>query len=316
MECDRLVECDCLDLRRVPVPERPAKVFDVFDTLPPGGSVTLRTDNEPRGLASRIEQGRRNQVILDPRRVGSSEWIIRMTRSPHEPEAPNALSVLRRTPALNSIKTESLESLAAEATLHTVRRGHVLVPEGTEWPYLGIVFEGVLAVSSGSSYARPRIFLEVFPCEVFGELEFFDGAPANARVSALSKMARYVRVPRHAVKDAGAGDSGLVAALGLICAQRTRDLMQSLASQGTMPIIARIAQALVPFALPEEGLTPALAPLPNMTQAQIAASAGTVKEVAARAIAELETRGLLRRERGHIRFLDREKLLALVKEGE
>jgi hypothetical protein len=46
-----------------------------------------------------------------------------------------------------------------------------------------------------------------------------------------------------------------------------------------------------------------------MTQSQVAASAGTVKEVAARAIAELERLQALRRERGHIRYLDRTKLL-------
>jgi len=51
-----------------------------------------------------------------------------------------------------------------------------------------------------------------------------------------------------------------------------------------------------------------------MTQSQIAAAAGTVKEVAARAIAELDERGLLRRERGHIRFLDRQGLVELLRE--
>jgi len=83
-----------------------------------------------------------------------------------------------------------------------------------------------------------------------------------------------------------------------------------------MPIIARIAQVLLPFSLPERGLSAALAPLPHMTQAQIAAAAGTVKEVAARAIADLESRELLKRERGHIRYLDRQKLIDLIKDAE
>jgi hypothetical protein len=77
----------------------------------------------------------------------------------------------------------------------------------------------------------------------------------------------------------------------------------------SQPIIARVANALLPYAAPEQGLHPALPPLPNMTQSQVAASAGTVKEVAARAIAELERLQALRRERGHIRYLDRTKLL-------
>ena len=68
----------------------------------------------------------------------------------------------------------------------------------------------------------------------------------------------------------------------------------------------------MPYAVPERGLHPALAPLPTMTQAQVAASAGTVKEVAARAIAELERVQALRRERGHIRYLDRTQLLEMI----
>jgi CRP/FNR family transcriptional regulator, cyclic AMP receptor protein len=310
------MESERLDLRTVPVWERPAKVFDVFDALPPGGSVTLVTDNEPRGLATRIEQGRRHQVILDPRRVGTSEWVIHITRSTHEPDGVSVLSAIKRVPAFANVRPDTFEVLAREATVHTVRRGQVIIPEGTDWPNVGIVSEGVLAVGSGSTHSRPRIFFEVFPYEMFGEVEFFDEAPANARVSALSKLARYIRIPRPVLMSAAKADCAVGMALGRVCAQRSRDLMQSLATQGTMPIIARIAQALAPFAVPEQGLAPALAPLPNMTQAQIAAAAGTVKEVAARAIAELEQRGLLKRERGHIRFLDREKLVALIKEGE
>jgi DNA-binding transcriptional regulator YhcF (GntR family) len=41
---------------------------------------------------------------------------------------------------------------------------------------------------------------------------------------------------------------------------------------------------------------------------QIATAAGTVKEVAARAIAELERAGTIRRARGRIAFIDRAKL--------
>ncbi len=305
-----------IDLRKLPVWERPGKVFDVFDALPPGGSLTLVTDNEPRGLASRIEQGRKHQLILDPRRVGEREWVIHITRAQIETDAPSPAGVLKRSPIFKSIDEDVRARIAADATLHTVRRGHAVVGEGSEWPYLGVLFEGVLAVGSGSAHSRPRIFYEVFPYELVGEIELFDAAPASARVSVLSKVARYLRIPRQAVIDVGMAYPDVLLSLGRISAQRSRDLMQSLATQGTMPIIARISQVLVPFALPEKGLSPALAPLPNMTQAQIAAAAGTVKEVAARAIGELELRGLLKRERGHIRFLDRQRLVDLIRESE
>lgn len=53
-----------------------------------------------------------------------------------------------------------------------------------------------------------------------------------------------------------------------------------------------------------------------MTQSQIAAAAGTVKDVAARAISELQHRGALRRERGHIAYLDRVRLVRVIEQPE
>jgi CRP/FNR family transcriptional regulator len=222
---------------------------------------------------------------------------------------------MKRTAVLAGASEDLRRELAAQASLHTIRRGQTIVTEGAEWPYLGIVFEGVLALTTGNSNGRLRIFLEVFPYELFGELELFDEAPASGRVIALSKVARYLRIPRRVVLEAGDRETQLLVALGRVNAQRRRDHMQALATQATMPIIARVAHVLVPYAIPERGLSPARLPLPHLTQAQIAAAAGTVKEVAARAIAELEQRELLKRERGHIRYLDRQGLLDMIKDA-
>jgi CRP-like cAMP-binding protein len=282
-----------LDLRTLPVWERPGKIAEAFDRLAVGGSFTVITDNEPRGLSFRIEQIRPHEVLFDPRRTGEREWVVRLTRVAVENDAPSPVGV----------------------SLHTIRRGQAVMTENTEWPYLGIVFEGVLALTTGNANGRPRIFLEMFPYDLIGELELFDEAPASGRVIALSKVARYLRLPRRVVLDVAQANPQLLIGIGRINAQRRRDHMQALATQATMPIIARIAHVLVPYAMPERGLSPARAPLPNLTQAQIAAAAGTVKEVAARAIAELEQRELLKRERGHIRYLDRQGLLDMIKDA-
>jgi DNA-binding transcriptional regulator YhcF (GntR family) len=50
--------------------------------------------------------------------------------------------------------------------------------------------------------------------------------------------------------------------------------------------------------------------LPSLRLTQIATATGTVKEVAARAVAELERAGAIRRVRGRIALIDRAKLAA------
>lgn len=304
-----------VDVRALPVWERPSKINEVFDRLPLGGSITIVTDNEPRGLAFRIEQTRPHEVIVDHRRTGEREWMVRLTRTAVESDAPSPAGVIKRASVFNSLEEEASTLLAANASLHTIRRGQTVVTENADWAYLGIVFEGVLALTTGNGGGRPRIFFEIFPYELVGELELFDEAPAAGRVIALSKVARYLRIPRRTVLDVAERHPQMLLALGRVNAQRRRDQMQALATQATMPIIARVAHVLVPYAVPERGLSPARAPLPHMTQAQIAAAAGTVKEVAARAIAELEQRELLKRERGHIRYLDRQGLLDMIRDA-
>ncbi len=303
-----------VDVRALPVWERPAKISEIFDRLPLGGSLTIVTDNEPRGLAFRIEQTRPHEVIVDHRRTGEREWMVRLTRASIERDAPSPAGIIKRTSVFTALGEEARASLVANASLHTLRRGQAVITEGTDWPYLGIVFEGVLAVSTGNGSGRPRIFFEIFPYELLGELELFDEAPAAGRVSALSKVVRYLRISRRFVLDIAEAHPHVLIALGRINSQRRRDQMQTLATQATSPIIARVAHVLVPYSIPERGLSPARSPLPNMTQAQIAAAAGTVKEVAARAIAELEQRELLKRERGHIRYLDRQGLLDMIRD--
>jgi DNA-binding GntR family transcriptional regulator len=52
-----------------------------------------------------------------------------------------------------------------------------------------------------------------------------------------------------------------------------------------------------------------------MTQIELAAAAGTVKEVVNRALAELEDSGAILRDGGHIVKLDRDKLVSEVSRG-
>lgn len=297
-----------LDLRGLPVWERPGNVFDRFDRLALGESMALLTENEPRGLAARIEQLRPSQARVEAMRTGDGEWRVTLTRLEMERAAASIASVLRRCGIFADLDDAARARLLPLARERIVHKSHALVEEGEAFPYLGIVWEGVLAVAS-SAGGRPRTFYQVFPFEIFGEVELFDGGLAIGRVVALSKTARCVLLPVEAVRQLGVQRPEVLLGLATACAQRTRGLAETLAAHGTQPIVHRLATVLLPYSMPERGLSPAMAPLPSMTQSQLASAAGTVKEVAARAIAELESHGALRRERGHIRYLDRTRLL-------
>ncbi|HZY98222.1 MAG TPA: helix-turn-helix domain-containing protein [Candidatus Baltobacteraceae bacterium] len=311
-----MTESPEIDLRGTAVWDRPAVVEEALNRLPTGSSLTFITENEPRGLSSGIAGQRTNGYLIETRRVARKVWRVSMT-------SRAAATAVKRHPliahfescaAFTSLDDAALDELAAAAILQTGRRGEVLVDENEHWPYVGMVIEGMVARAKGGEDLRERILYAIFPNELFGVAEYFDRGLENARIVAFSKTARIVKLPWQLLDEIGERHPELARALGVILAQRLRHVNDTLSAQGSQPIIARVAGALLPYAVPERGLAPAVASLAAITQSQIAAAAGTVKEVAARAIADLESRGALRRERGHIRYLDRSRLLELIRE--
>lgn len=303
-----------VDLRGLPTWERTGVVAAAFNGLSASAGLTLITEHEPRGLSVWLARSLDADLTFEPRRVGADEWHITLQRAAAQSNGVTPESILARSMFFRELPQEACESLARVSTMHGTQRGQTIVPDDKDWPFVGVAVEGVLALTSGAASSRDRIYYEIAPYDIFGEAEFFDRGRSIGRVIALTKTVRYLRIPREAVARVAKFAPEVLVSLGRACAQRSRLLADALTSQATQPILARIASALLPYASPEKGLSPAVLPLPSLTQAQIAASAGTVKEVAARAIAELENRELIKRERGHIVLLDRQRLLDLVRE--
>ena len=304
-----------IDLRGLPTWERPDLVRDALDRLPSGGSLTLITDTEPRALSSRVTQDRPDRFVVETRRLARRMWQLRLTHRPGEASDRNSFARhLGRCSAFAVLEPSVREELAAAAIRQSGRRGQTLVAENIDWPYIGMVTEGIVARANGGGRERERILYEIFPYELFGVAEYFDHGFKMARIAVFSKTATILKIPWEAIARVAGRNPELTSAFGVVMAQRVRLLADALAVQGSLPILGRIARVLVPYAMPERGLVPAAASLSTITQSQIAAAGGTVKEVAARAIAELESRKALRREHGHIRYLDREVLLELIQD--
>jgi uncharacterized protein (DUF2249 family) len=304
-----------IDLRNLPAWERPDLIRKALDRLPSGASLTLILENEPRALSARIGQDRPDRFVIESRRVGSRVWHLRLThRTGETAEKNSAFQHISRCPAFASLDASVREEMAVPAVWQTGRRGQALVQENADWPFIGMVTEGIVARANGGGRERERILYEIFPYELFGVAEYFDRGYKMARIAVFSKSAHVLKIPWDVIARIAARYPELTNALGIVMAQRVRLLADALAVQGSLPILGRIARVLLPYAMPERGLVPAANSLSTITQSQIAAAGGTVKEVAARAIAELESRKALRREHGHIRYLDREVLLGLVQD--
>ncbi|MGH7683510.1 MAG: Crp/Fnr family transcriptional regulator, partial [Vulcanimicrobiaceae bacterium] len=99
--------------------------------------------------------------------------------------------------------------------------------------------------------------------------------------------------------------------LGRRTALRARELSERMMRAVFSSTTARIARSLLPYAGPAEGLVPTLPPLSQMSQAQIATIAGTVRIVAARSLAKLARERAIELRRGRVARIDRLRLQAL-----
>ncbi len=150
------------------------------------------------------------------------------------------------------------------------------------------------------------------PGELFGIVPFFNSEFADGNITVHSNGAKFLQIKHEAVHAIAHDRPELLYSLGVACAQRVEKLARALQAQTFRPVIDRVAESLLPYASSEPGLTLCDPTLLRMTQLQIAWAAGTVKEVVARAIAELELRGALRRKHGHICELNRARLLDFI----
>jgi CRP/FNR family cyclic AMP-dependent transcriptional regulator len=305
---------EMVDLRRVTVWERAAIVLEESSKLAADGCFEFLTEVDPRALIARLEQLRPAEFAFEHRQIGDAEWRVKLTRLRADKCASSLEAALHRSPVFARLSGNGRARIVEAASEHSARKCEIVCAENADCSALGLVLEGAFAVFVGAG-SRERLLFHLMPFETFGDCEFFDEGLSIGRTVALSKSGRYALIPFEIVRSVGMQEPEFLLAIGASAAQHNRAVASALAAQVSQPIIARVAAALLAHAAPERELHPALPPLPHMTQAQIAAAAGTVKEVAARAIAELERVQALRRERGHILFLDRAKLLSVIEEA-
>jgi len=203
-------------------------------------------------------------------------------------------------------------ALARQARARTAKKNERLASPDEAWPYIGILQHGLLGLYSADARERQRLLYLVQRNEIFGVVPFFKSEFANGNSTVLSSDAKFLQIRHEAVHAIAQDRPELMYSLGVVCAQRVEKLASALQAQTFRPVIDRVAESLLPYASPDPGLSPCDPTLLRMTQAHIASAAGTVKEVVARAVAELELGGALRRERGHICELNRTRLLEFI----
>jgi CRP-like cAMP-binding protein len=298
-----------LDSRSLPTTNRNAIILDAFDRLHMGGVLELPEERDPRALRNELQQRRPGRFSWDARNLGSGRWTIRIERIDDQADVATFLS--HCTPFANA-KAATVQDLAKTATERSFRAGELVYDEGEMWPYLAFVRSGKVVYSLLSPEGKTHSLGERLAHDPLNETGTFDGGGATTRAEALIDCS-LVLLPTEAVLRGCRTDAELAIGFLTEMSQARRRSLDTIADLAFAHVLQRVAKFLLSYAPATTGMARGLSGVENLSQAHIAAAAGTVRDMAARALLRLRNAGAVELDRGRVHALDRELLEAFAR---
>lgn len=213
------------------------------------------------------------------------------------------LNTLRANIFFRGLGDESLDELAASTTLRRFERGEVLFWEGDPCAGLHIIQTGSVKLFRVSPLGRQHIIRVIQEGDTCNEVPVFDGGENPVNVEALEETTVWV-VDSRAVQALMRKDPAFMQKTIQNLARMMRHLVEMVSEMAFYQVthrLARLIGEIPPEDLRGDGPT-------RWTQDQLAARLGTVREVVARSLRELERSGAINIENRRIFIKDNEVL--------
>src|SRR5215472_6065310 len=297
-----------LDARSLPAASKTEQILESFDKLQLGGALEINEESDPRALRNEMTQLRPGRFSWDARNLGGSRWTIRLERID---ENADGETFLQHVPQFTQAKAATIKELANQMSERTYKSGDTIFDEGEMWPYLGIVKNGKVIYTLLSPDGKTHTIGERLTHDTLNESGVFDGGGATTRAEALTD-ATVVTLPSEAVMHAIRNDAELALGFLIASSQARRRSIDTIADLAFAHVLQRVAKFLLGYARTSVGMTKGLPGVENLSQAQIAAAAGTVRDMAARALLRLKNANAVELDRGRVKAIDRARLEAFA----
>jgi CRP/FNR family transcriptional regulator len=218
--------------------------------------------------------------------------------------------LLGRAPYFLALPPKQLSQLAKRCRARTLEPGEILFEEGAPCTGLFIIAAGRVEVRQISLRGREQVFHTEGPGATLGEAPLFDRGGYIASAVALEPT-RALFLPRGDVLALCRGHPEVTLAILETLARRVRRFAEIVSDLAFRPVAERLARYLETVAAPRRPATGLEVDL-KLTHAQLAARLGTVRELVARALAQLERAGVISRVDKRIVILDPARLEALA----
>ena len=205
---------------------------------------------------------------------------------------------LRKWPFFSELGEDQLAEVVSHVHERTFRRGEVILLEGEAPQAVYFIVRGQVRVYRLSPEGREQVLKRLGPGGAFNLVPVLDGGLNPSSAMVWTDVTVYAIERGHFLRMVREHPALSVAVLADFAA-KLRHMTALVEDLSLRTVGARLAKLLLTQATEEETVPR------RMTQQEMAAQLGTVREVVGRALAELEREGLILMERHRIVIVDR-----------
>ena len=211
------------------------------------------------------------------------------------------IEFLRRVPYFSDLSPAELESTKGFIFEKTVDRAEIVLLEGESAENLYFVASGVVKVFKTSIEGKEQILSIVRPGESFNDVPIFDGGLNPVSAQAMGPVLLY-GIKRTDIETVVKDHPQIALNIIKVLTSRVRHLVSLVADLSFKHVVGRVAKIL------NEHISDEMSRGPRLTQQEMAAMAGTAREVVGRSLKELEEIGAIKLDRHRIVIIDKESL--------
>ena len=215
------------------------------------------------------------------------------------------LEFLKASPFFSGFSLENLEIVSKHVFEKKLARGEMALTEGAHARTLFFVVAGVVKLFKTSSEGKEQILSLMRPGESFNDVPMFDMGPAPANAQALGPVILY-GIQREDLDNMLIQFPGLSQNIIHILARRIRYLISLVEELSFRSVVSRVAKILI------ENIGDPSQSGAKLTQRDMAAMAGTAREVVSRSLRYLEDEKLIEIRRHQIAIRDKKGLERVV----
>jgi CRP-like cAMP-binding protein len=211
------------------------------------------------------------------------------------------LDLIKDNPYFVGLQAEELDFIKKRLTERLLDRGEMIVLDGEPAQALYFVISGAVKIFKTSVDGKEQILDIIRPGQSFNDVPTFDNGLTPVSAQAMSPLLLY-ELDKNSIDTIIHKYPRVAGNVITVLAKRVRNLVALVEDLSFRTVIGRVAKILLDNAADTNS------PGPRLTQQEMAAMAGTAREVVGRSLKTLEEDGMIKLDRHRIVIKDRDSL--------